>query len=62
MLIDELMRIMSELESGAEPDDPYSDRSSDDDSDFWSDGDTDGEWNRLCFNVRYFRTKIITAH
>ena len=56
------MRIMSELESGAEPDDPYSGRSSDDDSDLWSDGDTDGEWNRLCFNVRYFRTKIITAH
>ena len=33
MLIDELMRIMSELESGAEPDDPYSGRNSDDDSD-----------------------------
>ena len=30
MLIDELMRIMSELESGAEPDDPYSGRNSDD--------------------------------
>ena len=44
MLIDELMRIMSELESGAEPDDPYSGRNSDDDSDLWSDGDSDGEW------------------
>lgn len=26
MMIDELMRIMNELESGAEPDDPYTDR------------------------------------
>ena len=45
MMIDELMRIMNELESGAEPDDPYTDRNSDDDSDFWSDGDGDSEWD-----------------
>lgn len=45
MMIDELVRIMNELESGAEPDDPYTDRSSDDDSDFWSDGDSDSEWD-----------------
>lgn len=43
MMIDELVRIMNELESGAEPDDPYTDTSSDDDSDFWSDGDSDSE-------------------
>ena len=45
MMIDELVRIMNELESGAEPDDPYTDRSSDDDSDFQSDGDSDSEWD-----------------
>ena len=42
---------MSELESGAEPDDPYSGRSSDDDSDLWSDGDTDGEWEWLFLDL-----------